>query len=138
MSATMPPILLDKKLLSDGLYTLLEDLSASLNTNHDAPLPSPHELVTATETLSAYIAEHHLRGQRRFKAPFDPTNLSFHSMRTRNLAEERTQVNEDGSKKIIKGEKEWYCLVLSETKEATGDVQILAESALRKDKADLL
>jgi hypothetical protein len=138
MSATMPPILLDKKLLSDGLYTLLSDLSASLNTNHDATLPSPHELVTTTETLSANIAEHHLRNHRRSKAPLDPANLSFHSLRTHNPAEETIRVNEDGSKKIIKGEKEWYCLVLSETEEATSDVQILAESALRKDKTEFL
>jgi hypothetical protein len=138
MSSTKPIILLDKKPLSDGLYTLLEDLSALLNINHDAPTRSPHQLVTATETLSAYIAEHHLRNYGCSKASLDPANLSFHSLRTRNPTEETIQVNEDGSKKITKGENDWYYLVLSETEDETGNVQILAEGALRKDKGESL
>lgn len=137
-STSSPAIILDKKLLSEGLYTLLEDLSTTLTTNHDAPTLLPHQLVTSTEILSAYVAEHYLRNHRRSKAPLDPPNLSFHSLRTRNPAETTVEEDENGVKTVTKGEKNWYYLVLSETEQEMGDVQILAEGALRKDKGELL
>jgi hypothetical protein len=134
MSSTTPPIMLDNKLLSDGLYVLLKSVSTKLSKNFDLPAPSPHELLAWTETLSFYLTQHHSCKIRRSRKPLHPANLAFHVLRTYNPAE--TTAIDKGKK--IKGEKEWYYFILAETEEGTGEVQTLAEGGLREDKEDLM
>ena len=70
---------------------------------------------------------------RPSRSTLDPANLAFHVLRTRNPAETTT----DDAGKKIKGEKEWYYLILAET-ESAGVGHFLAEGRLRKEKIDLV
>lgn len=73
---------------------------------------------------------------RRCTSALRPSSLEFHILRSRNPAEETR--GEDG--KYIKGEKNWFRLVLFETTEKKGvvDVQILAEGDMKTVKAEIL
>ncbi|KAH3951236.1 hypothetical protein HBI56_090110 [Parastagonospora nodorum] len=132
MSSISPPMP-DKALLNDVFFPLLETIGATLSKNFEVRAASTEDLLTATSTLTEYITAYCARNMRGSRNPLDPAELAIHVLRTRNPAE--TTTNNAGKK--IKGEKKWYYLILAET-EKTGDVRILAEGNLRKDKIDLV
>jgi len=126
----------DKKALESGLYNLYEDISSTLSLTYDHPL-SEQDMQAAATNLLTYLTHYIARNKRRAKAPILATNLQFNVLRTYNPSE--TTIDDEGNK--TKGEKEWYYLVLSESPSGIGNggpVQIVAEGALRKDKAELL
>ncbi|KAF1921546.1 hypothetical protein BDU57DRAFT_418744, partial [Ampelomyces quisqualis] len=125
------PILLDKKSLEDGLFVLLSNYAMDLQTALDAPAVSNADLRTAATNLSNYLGHFHRRKSRRFTCPLKPSNLSFNLFRTRNPIE----FDENA---LTNSPKDWYQLVLSETEEKSGDVQILVDGGLTKDKAKVL
>jgi gas vesicle protein len=127
-------ITLDKKTLESGLYTLLGSISTTISTNFEFPVLSHEQLRDSSTTLSTYLGHFAMRNLRRATTPLDPSNLEFHVFRTRN-AEDPTY-NGDGN--IIKGKKDWYRLVLSESDKKSADVQILMEGNLAKNKEELL
>jgi hypothetical protein len=127
-------ITLDKKTLESGLYTLLGSVSTTISTNFEVPVLSHEQLRDSSTTLSTYLGHFAMRDLRRATTPLNPSNLEFHVFRTRN-AEDHTY-DRDGN--IIKGKKDWYRLVLSESDKKSGNVQIIAEGNLAKNKEELL
>jgi hypothetical protein len=127
-------ITLDKKTLESGLYTLLGSVSTTISTNFEVPVLSHEQLRDSSTTLSTYLGHFSMRDLRRATTPLNPSNLEFHVFRTRNAKD--PTYDSDGN--IIKGKKDWYRLVLSESDKKSGDVQILTEGNLAKNKEELL
>ncbi|KAF2825743.1 hypothetical protein CC86DRAFT_257936, partial [Ophiobolus disseminans] len=126
----------DMRALEEGLYILYQNISSTISFNFDYPV-SEEDLRMATKGLMAYLAHYIARNKRRANTPPFAENLEFHVLRTRNLDEDT--INDDGT--WTKGDKEWYYLVLSESEGGIGsggDMQIIAEGWLRKEKAELL
>ncbi|KAH7067429.1 hypothetical protein BKA63DRAFT_607292 [Paraphoma chrysanthemicola] len=120
--------------LTNDLLNLLQATAATLSNTITEPTHFPHDLMPTATSLSTYLT--HI-ATRRSSSPISADNLSFHVLRTRNEADTILDFDTRPPKVLSKGKKEWYYLVLSETSE-TGDVQILIEGGLSKDKSDVL
>jgi hypothetical protein len=127
-------IILDKEDLEGGLYILLRSVSSTIFTNFEVPVLSHEQLRDSSTTLSKFLRSSPKRNLRRATTPLNPSQLEFHVFRTRNP--EDNTYDADGN--TIKGQKDWYRLILSESNKKSGDVQILAEGNLVKNKEELL
>ncbi|KAH7083811.1 hypothetical protein FB567DRAFT_529966 [Paraphoma chrysanthemicola] len=128
-----PPTTSTTKLTND-LLGLLQTTAARVSNTVAGPTHLPRDLMPTATALSTYLT--HI-ATRRSSSPVSADNLSFHILRTRNKAETILDFDARPPKVLSKGKKEWYYLVLSETSD-TGDVQILLEGGLRKNKSDVL
>lgn len=136
MTSNYPPIILDGKILNEGLTELLTAFASDLSTEFSIPMLSKNEIQSLTSTLTTYLGFFVSNKLRRSTTALDPDNLEFSILRSRNAAEEY----KDDKGKYVKGEKKWYRLVLHETTviEAKTDVQILAEGEISLNKGDVL
>lgn len=134
MSSTIVPTIPHMRILSPGIYALLETISTKISENFEIYGASDSELSDWTRTLCIYLTKHNARRMRRSRNLLNAANLSFHVLRTCNPSE--TTIDDKGKK--VKGEKNWYYFILAETEEGTGNVQTLAEGGLVKYKEDLL
>lgn len=157
MSYVKTPVILDKKLLDDGLHALFTDFAADLSTEFSLPPMSDAEVQALCTSVTIYLKHFVGDGRRRSKQPLRPKDLELHILRTRNPTEEHKIIDSDGKTKYEKGEKKWYRLVLVEittttiTSTTTSgkekarkkteekiDVQTLAEGSLRLHKSSVL
>jgi hypothetical protein len=104
MSSADPRIIVDKKLISNGLYTLLECIRTTLSENLDIPALSAYYLPTSTKTLSSHVAEHHLSNLRHARDTLDTANLAFCVRGIRSLA----KITMIDKARKINGEKDLY------------------------------
>jgi hypothetical protein len=126
----------EPKTFENGLYSLLENVSNQISTQHNVPALTENELRASANTLSEALSTHIKRNKRRATSPLYTKNLVINVIRTRNPKEEI--FDEDG-KKVSKGEKDWYYLDLGEVDIGEGkDVESLVEGNLRKEKSELL
>lgn len=139
------PIILDKKVLDDGLHTLFTSFASDLSVEFSIPMLSATEIQSLCTCLATYLTQFVGHSLRHSNELLRPENLEFHILRSRNASEEC----QDEEGKWLKGEKKRYRLVLYETtftamkekgnndKKQVG-VQILAEGEMRLEKAEVL
>lgn len=129
------PSIPSSTLLRSSLYTLLEATSADISWHNESHFLSDPQLSSAAYGLLTFLAYWSSRNNtRRAVGPIDAENLVLRNMRTRNADEER---KEEG--KVVRGEKEWYKLVLFEVQVGgNGGVQTVIEGGLVKEKKDLM
>jgi hypothetical protein len=128
------PMIPNTRALEAGLMSLLASLTTTLSRVHDVPALSASSFTTLTKSLAKYLTFSISRNRRRSRTSLDPSNLAFNLLRTRNSSE--TTVRDAGKK--VKGEKNWYYLVLSEIDRASDTVQILVEGMIRREKGEVL
>ncbi|KAH7384137.1 hypothetical protein DE146DRAFT_667957 [Phaeosphaeria sp. MPI-PUGE-AT-0046c] len=136
MAHSNTPIILDKKLLGDGLHSLLTSFAKDLSSELSVPMFPEAEIQASAASLSTYLGHFVRLSLRRSTKPLLPSNLDYRILRSRNAAEE----TQDGDGNYVKGEKKWYRLVLFETTKNASDmdVQILAEGEMTLIKGEVL
>jgi hypothetical protein len=117
--------------LEAGLTTLLTSISTTLSRIHATTAP---DISALSKSLALYLSYFISHNKRRSNIPLNVSNLAFHLMRTYNSTE--YVVTNAGRK--IKGEKSWYYVVLVEGNGAEGDVQVVVEGVIRKEKGEVL
>jgi hypothetical protein len=126
----------EPKTFENGLYSLLENVSNQISTQHNVPALTENELRASANTLSEALSIHIKRHKRRATSPLYTKNLVINVIRTRNP---NAEIFDEDGKKVSKGEKDWYYLDLGEVDIGEGkDVESLVEGNLRKEKSELL
>jgi hypothetical protein len=120
--------------LEISLTKKLSSLSSTISKVHDVPALSTPDLRALSKSVATYLSYFISHNKRRSRTPLDPSNLSFQLLRTYDSTE--YTFDDQGNK--IKGEKNWYYLVLAESDSAGGDVQFLVEGVIRQDKGAVL
>jgi hypothetical protein len=127
------PIIPDRLALEAALMKHLASITTTIERVHDVPALSATELRNLTKSLATYLTFFIAHNKRRSQTPLDPAHLAFHLLRTYNSSE--ASIDAQGDK--TKGAKDWYYLVLTESG-STGDMQILVEGMIRKEKGEVL